>query len=439
MTDGAVRDAWLGQVGKPTEGFFPSFAARSRLPAGARDATREALKVLVPAVDWAGYLPHLPAGLLGTWGVWRLRPLLEETSFLRLLAIQLHALSHEVRRVRGGLGATARGSGSWANIEAAIAARRPSLAYGEALGIAEPGAEDFRWLLQRGAPDMACMGLKGAAPWFLGDLWERLDRPRATGRQLLAIAGWLVAAEPADRFWHQRAAARLRADPPTIPAGPAAAPDTHLQGAREVCDLGLVALLDAWSGRMRTAATAADLLSMLALAAAEKLLDARRDLEGKTSGVVVYLAVLAKGHAPAGRPEPFAQAAALVNLFPSDELEDRLGPKPPRLPAADPGLGLLEAILDAEPAEAMYLALRVRDGQGPDAVLRVLAEAASRNDPAFNHSAQVLAVAAAAALLPCLTGPVQTALLVALAKSLANGQGSGDLGRLADRALAGAR
>jgi hypothetical protein len=71
-------------------------------------------------------------------------------------------------------------------------------------------------------------------------------------------------------------------------------------------------------------------------------------------------------------------------------------------------------------------------------VLRVLAEAASRNDPAFNHAHQVLAVAAAADLAPTLAAGAREALLVALAKNLANSQGSGDLGRLADRALAGA-
>jgi hypothetical protein len=70
-----------------------------------------------------------------------------------------------------------------------------------------------------------------------------------------------------------------------------------------------------------------------------------------------------------------------------------------------------------------------------DGILRMLAEAASRNDPAFNHAHQVLAVAAAAELLPLLPVCAQEAMLMALAKSLANSQGSGDLGRLADQAL----
>ena len=44
-------------------------------------------------------------------------------------------------------------------------------------------------------------------------------------------------------------------------------------------------------------------------------------------------------------------------------------------------------------------------------------------------------LAAAADLLPALTGPVQAQLLEALAKSLANSQTSGELGVQADRAL----
>ena len=435
MTERPSIEAWSAELAKPTEGFYAAFADRVREPDGPRDATREALKTLIPAVDWAGYLPHLPTGLMGTWGVWRLRPLLEDTSFLRLLAIQLHAFAHEVRKTRG-LASIPGGSGNWANIEAAIATRRPSLAYGEALAIGEPSDEDFRRLLAHGAADMACMGQKGSAPWFLGDLWERLGHPKATARRLLALSAWLVAAEPADLFWNQRAGARITQDPPAIAMGGAKFPEAHAQAAREICDLGLVALLDAFCGRMRTGATTGDLLSSLVLAASEKLLDARRDLEGKTSGTLMYLAALARGLAPMGRPEPYAQAAALVNLFPTDEPDGRVRPKPPSSPAMDAAAGMLDAILDAEPPEAMHEAMRLLGGRDAQAVLRVLAEAASQNDPAYNHSGQVLAVAGAAELLPLISEDAQAALLTALAKSLANSQGSGDLGRRADRALA---
>jgi hypothetical protein len=117
-----------------------------------------------------------------------------------------------------------------------------------------------------------------------------------------------------------------------------------------------------------------------------------------------------------------------VNLFPTDEPGDRIRPQ-----VGAPAL--LEALLDAEPARAMGQAqVLLAQGQG-DGVLRVLAEAATRNDPVFNHAHQVLAVAAAADLMPHLPHFAQEAMLGALAKSLANSQGSEDLGCLAAKAL----
>jgi hypothetical protein len=83
----------------------------------------------------------------------------------------------------------------------------------------------------------------------------------------------------------------------------------------------------------------------------------------------------------------------------------------------------------------MALARALLERDGPEPVLRALAEAAADNDPAFNYSHQALAVAAAADLAPRLPEPVREAVLLAMAKSLANGQGSSDLGRLADSAL----
>lgn len=431
-------EAWNAELEKPSEGFWAAFAARTREPDGVRDATREAVKTLALAVDWAGCLPHLPSGLLGIWAAWRLRPLLGVPSFHRILATQLHAFAHEPRKRRGGLAAIARGSGTWTSIEAAVATRRPSLACGEAHGIAEPTGADFQRLLSLGAADMACMGRKGSMPWLLGDLWERLDRPRATGRRLLALSAWMVAAEPSDRFWHQRAASRFTAGAPVVPVAEPSGDDAG-EAAREICDLGLVALLDRCCGRIRAGTGSGDLLSALALAASEKMLDARRDLEGKTSGALVYLAALARGMAASGRPEPYVQAAALVNLFPTDEPEGRVAARPPAHPVADPFRGLLDAVLDAEPEGAMHYAGQVQAERGEQAVLRALAEAASQNDPAFNHAGQLLAVASAAELLPLLAPPVRAVLLTAMAKSLANSQGSGDLGRLADRALAAAQ
>ena len=121
-----------------------------------------------------------------------------------------------------------------------------------------------------------------------------------------------------------------------------------------------------------------------------------------------------------------------MNLFPTDEPEDRVQPTPVDAATVE---ALVDAVLDIEPALAMGHAQGlVRSGQG-DSVLRGLAEAATRNDPTFNHSHQLLAAAAAADLLPELPVRAQEAMLVALAKNLANSQGSGDLGRQADRAL----
>ena len=99
------------------------------------------------------------------------------------------------------------------------------------------------------------------------------------------------------------------------------------------------------------------------------------------------------------------------------------------------GVGQKAAVLDVEPTLAMGHARGlVLAGQG-EAALAALAEATTRNDPTFNHAHQFLALAAAADLLPHLPGCAGEAMLTALAKSLANSQGSGDLGRLADKAL----
>lgn len=123
----------------------------------------------------------------------------------------------------------------------------------------------------------------------------------------------------------------------------------------------------------------------------------------------------------------------MVNLFPTDDPEERIAPKSPAgLPEA---AALREAVLDAEPAQAMGWAQALaRDGRMEDA-LAALAETVSFNDPAFNHAHQALAVAAIADLLPALPPFACASVLAALAKSLANSQGSGDLGRQADRAF----
>jgi hypothetical protein len=317
---------------------------------------------------------------------------------------------------------------------------RPAIAWGEARAVAGVQWEQFRLLERAAEPDMANVGHKSVLARLLGELFLALGQPAEAGRVLLALVAWQCASEPFDRFWHERAARRLEGAPEVGHRAAAQDLEAHLAQAREICDTGLVELLDRFSARVRSGGGSGDLLAVLALAAASKQLDARRDLEGKTSWNFVVLAALASRVAQAGgcAPESWVQAAALVNLFPTGEEEDRPCPAPPLTPPPDPAAALLDAILDGEPEAAMGLAQVLLEREGADAALGVLAEAASDNDPAFNHSHQILAVAAVADLLPHLPEHARAAVLLAAAKALANGQGSADLGRLADAALRGA-
>jgi|GEM_PF-258185 hypothetical protein len=427
---------WIRELDHPTPGFFRAFAA---LGAGAAvDAGREAVLRLAPAVDWAGYLPHIPHGLLGLQAVFRLRPLLAQPSFLRILATQLHGFAQEGRSGAGhGLGAIGSGSGHWGNLEMALEHHRPAIAWGEAKAVAVVQWEHFRMLERAAEPDMANVGHKSVLARWLGELFLALGQPQEAGRLMLALTAWHCASEPYDSFWHERAARRLGAAAPIPFRAAVQHAEAHRAQAREICDAGLVELLDRFSARVGSGGGSGDLLAVLVLAAAEKQLDARRDLEGRTAWNFVYLASLAKRVAETGcsAPAAWVQAAALVNLFPTGEDEERPMPAPPRQVPGDPAAALLDAILDGEPLPAMGLAQLLLEMAGPDPVLRILAEAASNNDPAFNHSHQILATAAVADLLPHLPEHAQAALLLALAKSLANAQGSSDLGRLADAAL----
>ncbi|MFZ1376782.1 MAG: hypothetical protein WAS25_09325 [Geothrix sp.] len=428
----SAESNWIQELETPSEGFFGAFAERLAAPDGQRDLLREALKTLIPRIDWEAYLPHVPHGLLGLRAVLRLQPLLGERSFQRALAIQLHMAATEGRRPAPAAAqvSTAKGSGSWRNLEGFIQSRRPGLAFAEAQGFELPDLEDFQRLGRLTELDMANVGHKAVVCDHLGDLHGRLERPKATGRRLFGLAAWL-AATPEDTFWARRAAKRLAESEVQVPWIAASLDEPGWdEQARDLCDLGLVALLDRLAERLKGLQGAGDTLAALVLAASEKQLDARRDLEGKTAWTFAYLATLARTRP--SDPRIWCQAAALVNLFPTDEPEDRVQPTPVDAATVET---LVEAVLDIEPALAMGHAQGlVRSGQG-EAVLRGLAEAATRNDPTFNHAHQLLAVAAAADLLLELPVRAQEAMLVALAKNLANSQGSGDLGRQADRAL----
>lgn len=420
---------WTAQLERPDAGFFPAFAARIREEEGLREAVREAVKVLTPWVDWEAYQPHVPHALLGLRAAYRLKPLLSGKAFHRLIATQIHAFAHEGRRVKPA--APAQGAGSWRNLESFIQARKPGLAWMEAASFEQPGAEDFDHLGRLVEADMANIGHKAVFAHQLGELQELLGRPKATGRRLLGITAWL-AATPEDRFWHLRAAKRLEGYEKALDEGPA-----QLDGpgqwdlVREICDRGLVELLNTLAARARQGLRREDLKLALVRAASEKLMDARRDLEGKTGWNFVFLATqfLKQG----GDPRLACQAAALVNLFPTEEAEDRLRPVPPKGEVSE--AALVNAILDVEPPEAYGLALALFESDGAETVLRALAEAASANDPTFNHAHQTLLVAAGADLAPMLSAGIQSEMLGAMAKSLANSQGSSDLSRLADRAL----
>jgi hypothetical protein len=430
----SIESRWQHELETPTQAFFGAFAARVREPDGVREAVREAVKVLVPRIDWEAYQPHVPHGILGLRAVLRLRPLLDGPSFHRALATQLHMAAHEGRRSVQALAQVqeAKGSGSWRNLEGFIQSRRPGLAYAEAQGFELPEQGDFQRLGRMTELDMANVGHKAVLACDLADLHERLERPRATGRRLFGLAAW-VAATPEDTFWARRAAKRLVGVEVTVPWNPASLDRDGLASqARDICDLGLVGLLDAFTARLKSGQGAGDSLAALVLAASEKQLDAWRDLEGKTAWTFAYLANLARIRPT--DPRVWCQAVALVNLFPTDEPGERV--RPAERGAAD-AEALLEAILDVEPALAMGCASALVAEGRDDEVIRALAEAATRNDPTFNHAHQLLAVAAAADLLSHLPSFAQEAMLVSLAKSLANSQGSGDLGRLADGALAG--
>lgn len=427
-------DAWKAELEHPTGAFFESFARRISEPEGVRDGVREAIRVLIPQVDWAGHLPGMPHGLLGLWGVLRLRSLLAPEAFHRLLALQLLAFARTGRTRAGqGLGAISQGSGHWPHVELALRTHRPDLAWGELQGLEVVEPERFRILMPLAGPDMANVGHKAVALHRAGDLFDLLERPRVGGRRLLGWAAWMAASEPEDTYWHRRMARRLEGWTAPLPSGLSQGSEAHRHLAEVVDAQGLVATLDGMAEAVKADWGRGDLLAALVQAAAWKLLDARPDMEGKTGWSLAYLATLA-GWPGAEDPALWGQAAALVNLYPSEAAEDRLRPRPCD-PGSDPCFSLQEAVLEGEPERALDIANAAWEAGGAEGVLRTLAATVSANDPGLDQSGQVLTLAAAADLLPGLAQPVQAQLLAALAKSLANSQASGDLGRQADRAL----
>lgn len=424
----SAAEAWIRELEAPSGAFFAAFAARIRDPEGLRDGIREALRLLVPILDWQGGQPQASRSLLGVRAALVLRPHLEERRFLRLLALNFHGLAREPRAPESrALQGISKGSGQWGQVALAYEKALPSLAWGELQGLEGPEAAHFQALTELGRGDMASMGMKAVWAHQLGDLFERLEAPKATGRRLLGLAAWLGASAPQDRYWEQRIRKRLGDEPIQVSQGARPSPSEQAERVRELCGAGFVGTLNAACGWLRQGLGREAFLDLLVGAAAERLRDARRDLEGKTAGSLAYLAALA-GHL-GEFPEPWAQAAALVNFFPEEDPEARLQPVHPSSVSAEL---LREAILDAEPDRALGLALALPS----ESSLPALAEAVALNDPAFNQGFQAIGLAAAVDLLPHLPEARRVELLAALAKSLANSQGSGDLGDRAERALA---
>jgi hypothetical protein len=145
-------------------------------------------------------------------------------------------------------------------------------------------------------------------------------------------------------------------------------------------------------------------------------------MEAMTSWLFVHLASFAEvvaleGHCSGvGNASAYLAEAALVNLFPSNGPEERQCPRPPKECSGDAQKDLLEAILCAEPREALHAA----QDMAPEQMLPVLAEAACDADRTFNAWHHLLAVASAAELMPQLRPRTAAHAYRALAKSLAN-------------------
>ncbi len=364
--------SWLAALEQPGPTFLAACVRRLLEPGGAEGFTVEALDFLAPRIGWSEYGAHVPLGLVGLRSVWRLRSVLPEASFHRALGLQLAMAARE------GRGAS-------------------PIAF-------EPKPLPDLW------PDMATMGFKPVFAQHFADLDQRLGSP---GRREPLVAHLAELIAP-DTFWHRLATRRLERVEETS--------DLGLVDA--ILDLGVVEAMARLVAHLREGREPAALLAPLVEAACLRLLDAERELEGKTTWLLVYLAALAEARPT--DPRPWLQAAALVNFFPGLDLEERgQTARPPRRPTT-----LLDAVLDGETEDARFLA-----EQGGADALSVLAEASTRNDPAFNHGRQMMAVAAALDLAPHLSEALVARLVGALAKSLAHSQGSCDQAVLMDRLL----
>ncbi|MFZ9999095.1 MAG: hypothetical protein ACO3F8_00680 [Holophagaceae bacterium] len=422
---------WEEELSRPTEDFFSAYVNISQNDQDLILAVRSAVKVLVPVIDWPGFLPHMPHGLLGLSSIFRLRGILDARSFRRALGTQLHYFAQEGRATSAKK--PLMGSGSFQNIKLGIQKQLPEIAFGEVMGINVPTDDDFDSLVSLVKKDMSNMGHKMVFIHHMKYLFIQLGRPKATGRWLLGICAWLAACAP-DTFWNERAQKRLDQVPSRPLAGSMVfAPEDTTRLRKAVNEFGLVQMLNEWTSATADGLHSAEMLKVLLLSSSDKILDARRDLEGKTSWLFTYLESLWFSDDAKSDLAVWSQAAALVNLFPSEEDSSRMSTL---IEGSGSNVKLSDAILDVEPQKAFSIAHSSLNTANLSAdVEREVALAVSWGDPIYNYSHHSLALASLIHLRGHIEPQVWNYAMCSLCKSLANSQGSSDLSRQLDRLL----
>ena len=423
--------SWEEELTRPSKDFFKAYVNATKNDEDLILAVRSAIKVLVPVVDWQGFLPHMPHGLLGISSVFRLRDSLDTRSFRRALGTQLHYFAHEGRAPSAKR--PVMGSGSFKNIKMGIQKQHPEIAFGEVMGISVPTDSDFDSLIALVKKDMSNMGHKLVFVHHMKYLFIQLGRPKATGRWLLGICAWLAGCTP-DTFWNERAQIRLNQDL-TLPGTDASVLSTTSNSYLRtvVNEYGLVQMLNEWTSATLKGLTPPEMIKILLLSSSDKLLDARRDLEGKTSWLFTYLESLWFSEDAKEDLVIWSQAAALVNLFPSEEESLRMTAE---LQNSRSKLKLSDAILDVEPQKAFTIANTLLNTASlSENVVTEVAQAIAWGDPIYNYSHHSLALASLIHLRHQIEPKIWNYAMCSLCKSIANSQGSSELSQQLDRLL----
>jgi len=368
------RTAWIQELREPTPGFREVYVHRVR-EAGLADTLRDLVERLPVSGDAA---LHSAQGLMVLRSILVLAPWLQEASWHGLLAAHLQAM--------------------------AVDALPEPIAFGS-------GPIDFEAFQAQVAPDMANTGLKGILAHQLADLPHRLGSDRSIFEVLQAACGTLSS----DFYWNQRALKRL--DTTAVVVDNKKDTSTSIASSVQIlCEGGLVATLDHFGALIREGLAAEAFMGILVEGAARKLLEAERELQGRTSWCLAYLATL-----PRIPSVPWLQAAALINLFPSEEWFS-LGVET----GGSTLEALREAMLDGEPPLARSLAAQLPSRTDPPEFLPLLAEVAASSDPLNDRGQRLLAVAAATELCSRIPPAQRAWLFLSLATFLAATQTSGD-------------